>query len=419
MTKKNDVKATTTASPDRAQGDASRTKETLPSSSKKVPSRPPTSKPEELESAAANKGAAVQEQGPAVHDQGPSAQERGGEAGEAPVETAIKPVRSRAAAGWIVLFSIFLLAGVAVATWDLWRPNLRQGLEDPSMALSPDDAKQADALAPLAAFSEQVAALQDLVESQSRKLSEIVASSSGEAQTLKSLDQRLTGVEESLSAVSANPAASTAAIDFLTNRVAALEKAVGESAGMKARDSALLIAAGQLREALRTSQPYHQEFEAMRALSAGDARIEANLDPLAGNAEMGIPTLEVLRAEFETVASNAVRATSLSDDSGISAWLRGRLAELISVRRTGADLPGATAEAIVARAEIHLQAGDLRAAVAELEGLDGAAAEAARRWLAGARARLEAERSLREITAYVIERLSGGDAPAETAEEGK
>jgi hypothetical protein len=48
----------------------------------------------------------------------------------------------------------------------------------------------------------------------------------------------------------------------------------------------------------------------------------------------------------------------------------------------------------VARAEAALEQGNLAAAVAELEGLEGAAADAAAPWLAEARARLAAQAAL-------------------------
>jgi hypothetical protein len=51
----------------------------------------------------------------------------------------------------------------------------------------------------------------------------------------------------------------------------------------------------------------------------------------------------------------------------------------------------------VARAEAALDRGDLAAAVAELEALDGAAADTAAPWLAKARPRLAAEAALHTL----------------------
>ena len=76
------------------------------------------------------------------------------------------------------------------------------------------------------------------------------------------------------------------------------------------------------------------------------------------------------------------------------------LMRLVTVRPVGADAEGDDAAARVARAEAKLAAGDLAGAVAELEGLEGAAAEAAAPWLAQARARLAAESALDRLRAH-------------------
>ncbi|MCZ6454808.1 MAG: hypothetical protein O6909_11275, partial [Alphaproteobacteria bacterium] len=55
-----------------------------------------------------------------------------------------------------------------------------------------------------------------------------------------------------------------------------------------------------------------------------------------------------------------------------------------------------------------LLGGDLGGAVAELDGLAGAAAAAAATWLDGARARLDAEVAVDQLEALAIARLQAG-----------
>jgi hypothetical protein len=78
----------------------------------------------------------------------------------------------------------------------------------------------------------------------------------------------------------------------------------------------------------------------------------------------------------------------------------GNLMRLVTIRPVGADAEGDHAAARVARAEARLADGDLAGAVAELEGLEGAPAEAAAPWLEQARTRLAAENALQGLRAH-------------------
>jgi hypothetical protein len=80
---------------------------------------------------------------------------------------------------------------------------------------------------------------------------------------------------------------------------------------------------------------------------------------------------------------------------------------LVTVRSVGADAEGSDADARVARAEARLADGDLAGAVAEIEGLEGPAAEAAAGWLERARARLAAEQALASLQEQASDLLTG------------
>lgn len=114
-----------------------------------------------------------------------------------------------------------------------------------------------------------------------------------------------------------------------------------------------------------------------------------------------MPTIAALRARFAGVAIAVVRAAGTPDAPSWVDRTAARLAQLVTVRRIG-DVPGVTAEAIVARAEQRLAAGDLAAAVDEIRRLEGPPAEAAAAWLATARARRAVERALAALDARVV-----------------
>ncbi len=87
-----------------------------------------------------------------------------------------------------------------------------------------------------------------------------------------------------------------------------------------------------------------------------------------------------------------------------------RLSGVVSVRRVGAEVPGDGVEALLARAEVRLLAGDVGTAVAELDRLPGPAATVAAPWLASARLHLAAEAALAELEAEVANALGAAEA---------
>lgn len=190
----------------------------------------------------------------------------------------------------------------------------------------------------------------------------------------------------------------------LEGRLAALET---RAAAPVATQPAMLLAVGQLRAALRGSGPFEAELGAVTALAgdddAGLAEARASLAAYAG---AGVPTVAALRADFANVALDVVRAARAPGDSTWIDRTIDRLARLVTVRRVG-DVAGDTAAATVARAEQRLAGGDLAAAVAEVQRLEGPAAKAAAAWLAEARARLAAERVLSQLEARAVAAMGG------------
>ncbi len=193
----------------------------------------------------------------------------------------------------------------------------------------------------------------------------------------------------------------------LQEEVAGLNAALGERSEQRRGDS-LVLALGQLREALARGTSYSPALTTLRALGADDPAVAQVLPMLEPRAEHGVPTLADLRARFDGVAAEVVRQARVS---ATQEWWRpvaDRLSSLISVRRVG-DVEGDSPAAIVARAEQKLAADDLAAAVAEVEALKGEAAAPIRSWLIEARARLAADAALARLTAQVLR--SGQSGP--------
>jgi hypothetical protein len=109
-----------------------------------------------------------------------------------------------------------------------------------------------------------------------------------------------------------------------------------------------------------------------------------------------------LRVAFDNQAANIVRAAVTPDGEGWVEQTVARVASVVSIRRTGDNIVGTGADAVVARTESLLKAGDLAAAVKELKTLEGGPAKKAKNWLETAEQRLAADNALSTLYARAI-----------------
>ncbi len=222
----------------------------------------------------------------------------------------------------------------------------------------------------------------------------------GEPERLAALSNR---IEENAAELRAMQGELSRLIE-LPKRVQDLGATIEAASGQTQR-TAFILASGQLEAALDSGQPYVSELGAVRRLAAGDAELPALLAELEEHADEGIASKAELRVRFDDTAL-AVAQAAQSDVGGDwmdRAWAR--LRSLVTVRPVGGDVAGDSPEAHLARAEARLNEGDLASAVAELEVLEGAAAEAAAPWLAGARARVAADRAIERLRERALARV--------------
>jgi uroporphyrinogen-III synthase len=283
-------------------------------------------------------------------------------------------------------------------------------------------------------------ALRERIEALERVNVNVSRALSGAAQSIATLDARLARIAESAgsavgaaartdelaSRVAALEARSgdgepvrgevariEAALKSLEGKVAALEARAGAE-GAQERAAALVVALGQLREAVDSGRTFAASLDAVAALGAGDARIAEAVAALRPAAERGLPNLRELSDAFGSVARDLARAALAPEGAGWAERTLQRLSKLVTVRRVGADVAGDTPDAVAARAEARLAGGDLAGAATELDRLSGPAAAPAQQWLAAAKARLAAERTLDEMSRHALARFAAGreGAPA-------
>ena len=208
---------------------------------------------------------------------------------------------------------------------------------------------------------------------------------------------------EAIDEVEAEGQRLAALADDMAARIAALESRPAPTGGA----AAAMLAVAQLRAALSGSGGFEAELAAVQATIDGGAPVTTALDALAPHAARGIATNAMLRARFTGLADDVVRAGYAPPEGSWIQRTMARLAKLVTVRRTGDDVMGAAPEAIAARTEARLAAGDLAGAVAEAETLDGAPLAVVADWLGQAHARLAAGRALATLDARAVAALGG------------
>lgn len=203
----------------------------------------------------------------------------------------------------------------------------------------------------------------------------------------------------------------------LSDRVAVVEEQVRRSSGRQERVMALILAVGQLREAVDVGRPYALSLRSVRALLPEGGDSAALALSLQDYADSGVPTLVALDRQLEDLVPAIIRAGYGPDDR--SAWwvqTLDSLVSVVSVRRVdGTDMPDSPA-ALTARAVEAAAGGDLASAVAELSRLSGQAAEVAQPWMQLAQARLSAEAALSVLMDEAVVRLGVADSSSRKQE---
>ncbi len=192
----------------------------------------------------------------------------------------------------------------------------------------------------------------------------------------------------------ATPDAAT--MTHLVERAEAAAQTARDVAAKRQSVEALLLAVGQLRDAVERGDPYAPELAAARKVAPAEAA--GALDALDAGSAAGVPRAQALIDAFPATADSVVRA-ALAPQEGDDIWqkLRREAAGLVSLRRI--DGHGDDPPAVAARAERMVREGNLAGAVDEMSALSGAPALAAKSWVAGASLRVAAERALSDLAA--------------------
>ncbi len=259
-------------------------------------------------------------------------------------------------------------------------------------------------LAPLAAA---IAQMKSALAEQEKRLGDLAPLAS----RLADLKIEIDSVSARLDGMAGEIAAARADFAKLGDAAGAIDRAAAFE-----RRAAFLLGLGEMRSALAGSAPFRAEWDMLTRLGAEDTKIAADLAPilapLADLADRPTPSLGELQRNLPARAiAQAAEAEAAGDALGQdSSWFNrvlGELAKGVTIRPVG-EVEGSSPLARLARAEARLGAGDLAAAVAELQGLTDKPKAVAADWLRDAEARLARDAAERNLTKLAQDILAGG-----------
>ncbi len=255
-----------------------------------------------------------------------------------------------------------------------------------------------DALARLSAVEGSVDAIRRTVGALNADLTPAEAEG-----VLRRLSDRIDALERTAT----GPVAETSdTVAQLSSQVAELAARVPEADAEGARRRTALLALGQLREAVLDGRSFVTELAALRGVADETFLAPDAARRLAELAPAGVASEAGLKSAFDRAAGGIVRAGVIREEGGWMDRTIARLTAPIRWRRTD-QLEGSGVQAIVARAEVRVKAGNFAAAVKELESLDGPAREAAADWIEAARGHTQVKAVLAGLQTAAISRLSG------------
>lgn len=208
-----------------------------------------------------------------------------------------------------------------------------------------------------------------------------------------------------------------AAVEEARKKDPALNSVIGPVQTQDLGAAAMLLALGELRSNVTNQKSFEDDLLILEKFSENDPAMKQSLRRLAPYARSGVLSRDKLQQEFKAVAADIVMAKLRGEDASVQQRVMARLNGLVKVTKDGETPQGDGTEAVVARAKGLLDKGDVKGAMAELQSLDGEAAQAAQPWMQQAAGTVAADESTTSMAHTLISQLSpaapadGGGAP--------
>ncbi len=164
--------------------------------------------------------------------------------------------------------------------------------------------------------------------------------------------------------------------------------------------AALSFAIEGLARKIETGGAFERELKVVNAAIPNNKK----LDNLTQYAKTGIKTIAQVQNDFKPVLRDLLSVGDAQSTPGMVQKLVGSARSLIRIRRVG-EVEGDSREALIARLEARVKAGDLPAALVAAKKLEGAAAKAAEVWVGEVEKRLMTIELIKSIRNDVISSL--------------
>lgn len=320
----------------------------------------------------------------------------------------------------LIVFSALSLPG----SWSYWRHQMPDEIKAqiPDLPNTPDDPVVTALTAENAGLVSQVAALEGQVAGLESALAEVreVAENAGVVIDMTGplddaasayLNQQLEDLADKME-VLRGAMVSPANVLSLSDRLTEVEAIARQTHTRRNAALALLLAVGQLREAVDRGDAFSDELNAVAAI-AEDAHPDFAplLTTLQPYADSGIQSRVALRARFGATANAVTRAVAApKTDSWVDRSISA-LAEIVTIRRVDDGSADETSPMVLlARAEARVRNNDLAGAAMVLDRLEGEAAEAAKPWTEAVAAKMVAEVTLSDLTSLAVAEIGAARA---------
>jgi len=232
---------------------------------------------------------------------------------------------------------------------------------------------------------------------------------SGLQKNVSSLEGRIRALDGLIAKTNETMTTSNTVALKLAQRVSALEK-LDKSADTD-RLAALSFALESLVRKIESGDVFKPELDIVTAAIPQSPQLEK----LRKQASVGVKSIAQLQRQFTPVLQAILAAEDAPAPTGVLGKLVGSAKSLVRIRRVG-DIEGEDREAIIARLEVRVKAGDLKAALVEAKKLKGASAEAVKTWAEAVENRVKTIELIKNIRNDVISSLGSGNARSGTKE---
>ena len=214
-------------------------------------------------------------------------------------------------------------------------------------------------------------------------------------ETASALTTKISALAEQQATVNAAQNKSEAFTTDMTQRLSALEQV--DHSNIIGRRAAFTFALEGLVRAVETGAPFERDLDIVTsALPKND-----QLVGLQDVAKTGVKSVAYFQQQFPAVLRAILDARPAASEPGVVDRFVGKAKSLIRVRRVG-EVTGSDLEAVVARMEARVKAGDLASAFTEAQSLEGPPALAAKIWVEGVDLRLGTLKLVGQIRKNVI-----------------